>query len=268
MFVTRGMLRSALRPAVVNMKATKVALPLLAAFQNTNTFSPTCFISRSITSSSVRMSEFQMNHQVYIGNLSFDTLEEELTDLVRGKAEGMKSIKFLRDASGKCRGFAYIDFHNQESATEAVKTLGDLELAGRVLKVDYSEPRSKDSPKLGRALAFSVFVGNIDAGVSESLIREMLDEVLGHDTADKIRMAVDRETGRLKGYAHIDFKTEDLAKKAVAELTGIELMGRVLRIDYATSKHDGRGVLTSQGSNSSGSSGRKFTPNECSIFLG
>lgn len=44
--------------------------------------------------------------------------------------------------------------------------------------------------------------------------------------------------GRSKGFAHIDFASQDLASRAVTELNGLELMGRSLRIDFAQRKED------------------------------
>jgi RNA recognition motif-containing protein len=270
MFVTRGMFRSTIRPLLANMKANKFSMPLLATFQNTSVFSPLSSVSRTFVSSNVNMSDIvsdaPINYQVYIGNLPFETEKDQLTELV-SPAVGLKNVRFLTDPEGRSRGFAYLDFQSQAEAVEATKTLAGLEISGRALKVDYSEPRSKDAPRgFAKAFSYSVFIGNIDVGVSESLIKEMLDEVLGADTADRIRVAVDRETGRQKGFAHIDFRSEDLARRAVTELNGIELMGRVLRIDYATSKNDGKtaGATTGGGSGST----RAFNPNQHSVFLG
>eukprot|EP00596_Hydrurales_sp_CCMP1899_P008847 CAMPEP_0119042532 /NCGR_PEP_ID=MMETSP1177-20130426/15785_1 /TAXON_ID=2985 /ORGANISM="Ochromonas sp, Strain CCMP1899" /LENGTH=351 /DNA_ID=CAMNT_0007009413 /DNA_START=109 /DNA_END=1164 /DNA_ORIENTATION=+ len=254
------------------MRATKCSMPLLATFQNTSVFSPLSSVSRTFMSSNVNMSDNMngaapINYQIYIGNLPFETERDQLTELVSA-AQGLQKVRFLTDPEGKCRGFAYLDFKSQDEALAAVKALAGLEISGRALKVDYSQPRDKDGPRgaFAKPISYSVFIGNIEPGVSESLIKEMLDEVLGSDTADRIRVAVDRETGRAKGFAHIDFRTEDLARRAVTELSGIELMGRVLRIDYATSKNDGKtaGAPTGGGSGSS----RPFNPNQHSIFLG
>lgn len=272
MFVTRGMLRSTIRPALANVKATKFSLPLLAIFKNTSAFTPLNFVSRTFMSSNVNSSDNMygsaaINYQVYIGNLPFEIEKEQLSDLVNDKVNGIKNIRFLTEHDGKSRGFAYLDFVSEAEALAAVSSLAGLEYQGRALRIDYSEPRSKDARRgTPKALSFSVFVGNIDSGVTESLLREMVDEVLGADTADRIRVAVDRDTQRPKGFAHIDFKSEELARRAVAELSGIELMGRVLRIDYATSKNDG----TNAGAPTGGGRGRErdFDPNTHSVFLG
>ena len=85
------------------------------------------------------------------------------------------------------------------------------------------------------------------------------------NTAERIRLSVDRETGRQKGFAHVDFKSEVLAKRAVNELNGIELMGRPLRIDYAISKNNAPGGAQRP---LTGPPSRGFSANENSVFLG
>jgi RNA recognition motif-containing protein len=59
-----------------------------------------------------------------------------------------------------------------------------------------------------------------DFGVTEESIMGMCEEVLGAGTALKVRIATDRDTGRSKGFAHVDFASPDLASRAVAELNG------------------------------------------------
>lgn len=44
--------------------------------------------------------------------------------------------------------------------------------------------------------------------------------------------------GRSKGFAHLDFATQAHADQAMTELTGVELLGRALRIDHAAKKLD------------------------------
>ena len=46
-------------------------------------------------------------------------------------------------------------------------------------------------------------------------------------------MAIDRETNRPKGFAHIEFTTRQAAERAVKELNGMEVLGREMRADHA-----------------------------------
>ena len=82
----------------------------------------------------------------------------------------------------------------------------------------------------------SVFLGNLPWDANENLIREMVDDVVGQDTLLAVRVAVDRDTGRPKGYAHVDFKSAELAEKAVSDLSGMFVLGRELRADRAAGK--------------------------------
>jgi RNA recognition motif-containing protein len=43
--------------------------------------------------------------------------------------------------------------------------------------------------------------------------------------------AYDRETGRARGFGHVDFTTPAAAKKAAAELNGSDLDGRTIKVE-------------------------------------
>lgn len=79
----------------------------------------------------------------------------------------------------------------------------------------------------------SIYLGNLAWDVTDDLVKEMIDDVLGEGLYDTVRLATDRETGRHRGFGYVDFKTEDSANKAVAELGGLEVLGRQLRADLA-----------------------------------
>ena len=49
----------------------------------------------------------------------------------------------------------------------------------------------------------------------------------------QVRLAIDKDTGRPRGFAHVDFKTAEDASRAVAELNGMEVLGRELRVDLS-----------------------------------
>ena len=65
-------------------------------------------------------------------------------------------------------------------------------------------------------------------------MKEMVDDVLGPGLYTNVRLANDRDTGRSRGFGHIDFKDGESADRAIAELNGLEVLGRELRADKAT----------------------------------
>lgn len=82
----------------------------------------------------------------------------------------------------------------------------------------------------------SIFLGNLAWGVTTELVEEMLNDVVGPNLFSQVRLAVDRDTGKLKGFGHVDFKDAESAERALVELNGLEVLGRQLRVDMAQSK--------------------------------
>lgn len=50
-----------------------------------------------------------------------------------------------------------------------------------------------------------------------------------------VRVAIDRRTGQPRGFAHADFIDVDSAVKAAELLSGKEIYGRKLRVDFSES---------------------------------
>ena len=75
-----------------------------------------------------------------------------------------------------------------------------------------------------------IFIGNLDFGMTDRDLRELLSEV--GEVAD-VHMPTDRETGRPRGFAFVRFATEEQAAQAVETMNGREVSGRTLRLDIA-----------------------------------
>ena len=82
-----------------------------------------------------------MEKKLYIGNLSFKVGNDELTELF-GQAGKVESVKVVTDsATGRSRGFAFVEMQSPEDAQAAIDQLNGKEFEGRNLTV--SEARSK-----------------------------------------------------------------------------------------------------------------------------
>lgn len=195
---------------------------------------------------------------VYVGNLSYETSSEELGSLVESLLGpgSYKDIRISMDReTGRSKGFAHIEFSSADEVGKAIEALTGKEINGRTLKVDLAQTRDKNAPRPERTpfaprssfggneaggarnlQQHSVFIGNLAWSVDEALIKEMVDDVLGPNLYVNIRLALDRETGRSRGFGHIDFKDAESAARAVAELNDLEVEGRQIRADHAQSK--------------------------------
>jgi RNA recognition motif-containing protein len=78
---------------------------------------------------------------IYIGNLSFETTEEELRQAFEGFGE-VSSVNIIKDKyTGDPRGFAFVEMSNQGEATAAISGLNEQEMNGRTLKVNEARAR-------------------------------------------------------------------------------------------------------------------------------
>lgn len=82
-----------------------------------------------------------MGRKLYVGNLPYETGETELQDLF-GKVGQVESVRVMRDmATGRARGFAFVEMASDEDAQKAVTELNQTQLGGRTLAVNEARPK-------------------------------------------------------------------------------------------------------------------------------
>ena len=75
----------------------------------------------------------------------------------------------------------------------------------------------------------SVFVGNLAWSCTEQQLGDYFSK---YGEIESVRIALDRETGRSRGFAHVAFMDADCANRAVNEANGVEIEGRQIRTDH------------------------------------
>jgi RNA recognition motif-containing protein len=84
----------------------------------------------------------------------------------------------------------------------------------------------------------TIFVGNLSFKASEEDLRLVFAE---YGTVKQIKLPVDRETGRKRGFAFVELENEADEQKAIDELDGATWMGRDLRVNKALPRQTGAG---------------------------
>ena len=79
--------------------------------------------------------------KLYVGNLSSKTTEDQLKALAAAFGAPATAEIVMDKATGQSRGFAFVDFPNDDEARAAVAGLNGKEVDGNVLKVN--EARQK-----------------------------------------------------------------------------------------------------------------------------
>ena len=80
---------------------------------------------------------------IYVGNMSFDTTEEQLRQTFEAFGE-VSTIKIITDRdSGQPKGFAFVEMSAKNEADAAISGLNGQELNGRSLNVNEARPRAQ-----------------------------------------------------------------------------------------------------------------------------
>lgn len=82
-----------------------------------------------------------MSRRLYVGNLPYDTGENQLQDLFAQFGQ-VDSVRVMRDmATGRARGFAFVEMSSDDEAQRAVTGLNETQLGGRSLTVNEARPK-------------------------------------------------------------------------------------------------------------------------------
>ncbi|HEY8021235.1 MAG TPA: RNA-binding protein, partial [Thermoanaerobaculia bacterium] len=88
-----------------------------------------------------------MGKKLFVGNLSFDTTSEQLSELF-AKVGTIQSAMVMTDrATGRSRGFGFVEMGTDEEAQKAVTEYNGKEFQGRNLNVDVARERTPGAPR-------------------------------------------------------------------------------------------------------------------------
>ena len=83
-----------------------------------------------------------MSTKLYVGNLPFETSENDLQDLF-AQAGTVESVNVIRDReTGRARGFAFVEMANDNDAQNAIQKFNDRPFGGRNLTVNEARPQA------------------------------------------------------------------------------------------------------------------------------
>ena len=95
--------------------------------------------------------------KLYVGNLSFETTENDLQDLFEPHGAVNEVHLMMDKMTGKSRGFAFITMNDAAQANAAMTAINGKELNGRALNVNEARPREERPRPFG---ANRPFAGN------------------------------------------------------------------------------------------------------------
>jgi RNA recognition motif-containing protein len=76
----------------------------------------------------------------------------------------------------------------------------------------------------------NIYVGNLSYGMTED---ELRDAFAAYGDVSSVKILMDRETGRSRGFAFVEMPNKSEGETAITQLNGKDLGGRTLRVNEA-----------------------------------
>ncbi len=83
----------------------------------------------------------------------------------------------------------------------------------------------------------TVYVGNLSFELTEDAIRDVFGD---YGSVKNVKVPMDRETGRMRGFAFVEMATEEEEQTVIDTLDGAEWMGRTLKVNKARPRTENR----------------------------
>lgn len=174
--------------------------------------------------------EPQEGKKVYVGNLPFDVDGESLAQLFQ-EAGVIEIAEVIYDRmTSRSRGFGFVTMRTVEEAEKAVELFNQYDLGGRLLTVNIAAPKGSRPERAPREPGNRIYIGNISWNVTSSQLEEMFGD---YGKVVSARIVSDRDTGRSRGFGFVEMSTESEMNKAIANLDGVDLDGRAIKVNAA-----------------------------------
>ena len=85
------------------------------------------------------------NNKLFVGNLSFNTTENDLQDAFAAHGTVLEANILMDRESGRPRGFGFVTMSTAEEAQAAINALNGASLDDRALTVNAAKPREERS---------------------------------------------------------------------------------------------------------------------------
>ena len=86
-----------------------------------------------------------MSNKLFVGNLSFQTTENDLQDAFAAHGTVVEANLMMDRMTGRPRGFGFVTMSTAEEAQKAIEALNGKEIGGRALTVNVARPREERS---------------------------------------------------------------------------------------------------------------------------
>ncbi|KAJ8332705.1 hypothetical protein SKAU_G00424940 [Synaphobranchus kaupii] len=150
------------------------------------------------------------------------------------------SCKVVCDENGS-KGYGFVHFETQEAANRAIDTMNGMLLNDRKVFVGHFKSRKEREAEFGaKAMEFTnVYIKNFGEDFDDEKLKEVFSE---YGRTLSVRVMMD-ERGRSRGFGFVNYENHEDAQKAVEQMNGKELNGRIIYVGRAQKRLERQGEL-------------------------
>ncbi|XP_053309581.1 polyadenylate-binding protein 1-like isoform X2 [Spea bombifrons] len=169
-----------------------------------------------------------------VGNVFIKNLDESIDNKALydtfSAFGNILSCKVVCDENGS-RGYGFVHFETQEAANRAINTMNGMLLNDRKVFVGHFKSRREREMEYGaKVMEFTnVYIKNFGEDMDDKRLKEIFS-AFGHTLSVKVMMD---DNGRSRGFGFVNYGNHEEAQKAVAEMNGKELNGRMIYVGRA-----------------------------------
>ncbi|XP_059968258.1 polyadenylate-binding protein 4-like [Mesoplodon densirostris] len=169
---------------------------------------------------------------VFIKNLDKSIDNKALYDTFSAFGN-IPSCKVVCDENGS-KGYAFVHFETQEAADKAIEKMNGMLLNDRKVFVGRFKSRKEREAELGaKAKEFTnVYIKNFGEEVDDESLKELFSQ-FGKTLSVKVMRD---PSGKSKGFGFVSYEKHEDANKAVEEMNGKEISGKVIFVGRAQKK--------------------------------
>jgi len=93
-----------------------------------------------------RTRKHYMSNKLFVGNLSFETTENDLKDTFAAHGTVTEINLMMDRMTNRPRGFGFVTMSTTEEAQKAMQALNGKDMGGRALTVNVAKPREERAP--------------------------------------------------------------------------------------------------------------------------
>ncbi|KAM5135690.1 embryonic polyadenylate-binding protein isoform 2-T3 [Mantella aurantiaca] len=140
------------------------------------------------------------------------------------------SCKVACDENGS-RGYGFVHFETQEAASRAIRVMNGMLLNDRKVFVGQFKSRKEREMEYGSKLMefTNVYIKNFGEDMTDEKLKELFS-AFGNTLS--VKVMVD-DSGRSRGFGFVNFGNHEEAQKAVTEMNGKEINGRMVYVGRA-----------------------------------